>query len=109
MTLTTQTSKGGLFKNTSFWDFPGVLAKSSLVKIPCFHCRGPGFHSWSGNWDPACCDQKKKKINKSTSFSVCHTRCDSHAKILVALLIQIPGGPLGHPKEYDLDVTYGPD
>lgn len=53
--------------------------------------------------------QKKKKINKNTFFSVCHKRYDSHAKILVALLIQIPGGPLGLPKEYDLDVTYGPD
>ena len=52
---------------------------------------------------------KKKKFNKNTSLSVCHTRYDSQAKILVALLIQIPVSPLEYTKEYDLDVTYGPD
>ena len=24
------------------------------VKIPCYQCRGLGFHPWSGNYDPTC-------------------------------------------------------
>ena len=26
----------------------------SVVKTPCFHCRGHRFNPWSGNWDSAC-------------------------------------------------------
>ena len=24
-----------------------------VVGTPCFHCRGPEFSPWLGNWDPA--------------------------------------------------------
>ena len=30
---------------TEIWEFPG----SPVFKIPCFHCRGPGFNRWLGN------------------------------------------------------------
>ena len=86
-----------------FWqNLPWLRFRASIAG-------GLGFIPGQGTGILHAVTKKKKKINKNTSFSVCHTRCDSHAKILVALLIQIPGGPLGHPKEYDLDVTYGPD
>ena len=31
-------------------DFPG----GPVVRTPCFHCRGHGFHPWSGSEDPTC-------------------------------------------------------
>ena len=32
-----------------------------VVKPLCFHCRGPWFNPWSGNWDPTCCNAAKNK------------------------------------------------
>ena len=26
------------------WDFPG----GTVIRTPCFHCKAPSFHSWSG-------------------------------------------------------------
>ena len=42
-------------------DFHG----SSVIRIPNFHCRGPWFDSWLGNWDPTCFTvwpEKRKKM-----------------------------------------------
>ena len=56
-------------KNISAWDFPG----GPVVKIPCFQCRGHGFHSWSGNKIPhtttSQIKKKKKNISAVQSFS----------------------------------------
>ena len=38
-------------------DFPG----GSVVKTPCFHCRGHGFNPWSGNFRMLRGVAKKKK------------------------------------------------
>ena len=38
-------------------DFPG----GPVVRMPCFHCRGHRFNSWSWNQDPACHSVKKQK------------------------------------------------
>ena len=54
-------------KNISAWDFPG----GPVVKIPCFQCRGHGFHSWSGNKIPhTTTSQIKKKKKKYQCSSV---------------------------------------
>ena len=42
------------------WEFPG----GPVVKTLCFHCWGRGFNTWSGNWDPTCCEAKIKIKNK---------------------------------------------
>ena len=31
-----------------------MMAGGPAVKMPCFHCRGPGFDPRSGNKDPTC-------------------------------------------------------
>ena len=51
------------FETTVSWEFPG----SPAVRIPRFHCRGPGFHLWSGKWKP--CGMAKK--NKKPRVSCC--------------------------------------
>ena len=57
-----------LFPSLFPGDFPGGL----VIKIPCFHCRGPGFDPWSGNKVPHATQhgkiKKKKKKNRSISF-----------------------------------------
>ena len=32
-------------KRVEYRDFPG----GPMVRTPCFHCRGQGFHPWWGN------------------------------------------------------------
>ena len=37
---------------------PKQIIRNTVREFPadwtlCFHCRGHGFHHWSGNWDPA--------------------------------------------------------
>ena len=44
----------------SLQDFPG----SPVAETPHTQCRGPGFHSWSGNWIP----KKKKKKNSHVAM-----------------------------------------
>ena len=47
---------------TDLGDFPG----GPVIKTPHFHCRGPGFHPWSGNQNPTyhMAQQRKKKERK---------------------------------------------
>ena len=44
---------------TDLGDFPG----GPVIKTPCFHCRGPGFHPWLGKQNPTChmAQQRKKR------------------------------------------------
>ena len=55
-------------------DFPG----SPVVRTQHFHCRGPGFNPWSGNWDPASLaawPKKKKRRN--------HPNCSGLKQVIV--------------------------
>ena len=43
-----------------------------MVKNPCSHCRGHGFHPWAGNEDPACYTvQPRKQERKEKRAQVC--------------------------------------
>ena len=68
-----------MLQKGDFWEFPGGL----VVRILGFHCLGPRFNHWSGNWDPASCTAlpKKKKrwlfivsvlyLNKKVKMKMC--------------------------------------
>ena len=42
-------------------EFPG----GPVVRTLCFHCCGPGFNLWLGNWDPASCAARPQKTQKT--------------------------------------------
>ena len=50
----------GLLKSPQ-GDFPG----GPVVKTPCFHCRGPRFHPWSGKFRMPRGVAKKKKAHRT--------------------------------------------
>ena len=40
------------------------ICGGSVVKTPCFHCRGCGFNPWSGKFHMPCGAAKKEKKRK---------------------------------------------
>ena len=46
--------------------FPG----GPLVTTQHSQCRGPGFHPWSGNWDPSCHLALKKLKTEGVQYWV---------------------------------------
>ena len=61
--LTQATVRFREYKSVS-WEFPG----GEVVRTLCFHCQGPGFSPWSGNYDPhkprGTAKKKSVRVNK---------------------------------------------
>ena len=73
---------GGMWTGISLME--GIVSHPSKIRVRvrtlCFHCWGPGFNPWSGNWDPTSrmAQPRNKKVSKTLTLGlkcVCVVPC----------------------------------
>ena len=73
---------------------------AQLVKIPCFNCRGYGFHPWSGKFHMLCYAGKEKKQPKHSFLNSAVSPKSSLTKGLPHSHFNGSSGKVHHPKLY---------